>query len=51
MFSKDGEVKNAAYSWLPKQPTFFFSRITNLVERWTECIEKEADEGEDNVEN
>jgi hypothetical protein len=39
-FSNDEEVENAVHSWLRTQPKkFSFSGITELVKRWTKCIE------------
>jgi hypothetical protein len=41
--AKEIEIQ-AVHKWLRDQPkTFFVEGIRKLVDRWTKCIEKEAD--------
>jgi histone-lysine N-methyltransferase SETMAR len=43
-FSTDKEVREAARKWLRDQPkAFFLEGIHKLVDRCTQCIEKEGD--------
>jgi hypothetical protein len=40
----DQEVKEVVHVWLAAQPKTFFSKgIRKLVQRWTNCVEKEGD--------